>query len=391
MSLDLPSVLPQIERMAERVARRAAELEGRLPAAQAALEECARLPVEDLARKVQRAGDRWRGAHPTAESASTRAVPPPHPRRLSVLGADGSQVYPSRHGAALFFLVNVGSLLYRHGSGKPPEAASRPVLFFEEQDLAPDGGTIASEEVDARRDVAELAELARLAAAAGEGSLALLDNGLLLWIALEQRELRRRAVDRYLAEYLAQMDSLRSSAAALAGVVDRPRSADVLNLIHLASLPLEEIDEERLRATPFSGLTDRALFARRLEPGERSALFVDGSPINREFRRAGHEVWFFYLRPGEEDQILRVEVPAWVAEDSSRLAAVHAGLVEQCRVTGIPYVLVRAHELAVVGQADRQRLEEVLAGELMRHGRMPSISQKALTKRWTGAKRHHRL
>jgi hypothetical protein len=80
-----------------------------------------------------------------------------------------------------------------------------------------------------------------------------------------------------------------------------------------------------------------------------------------------------------------------VAEDDERLARVHAGIIEQSRVTGIPYVLVRAHELALVAQADRQRLEEILSGELLRRGRIPRISQKALTKRWTGAKRRHRL
>jgi hypothetical protein len=393
MSLDLPTVVSQIEQLAESAVRRAAELDRRLPNALDALQACARLPAADLQRRIQRAGTRWRGARPAHEPATAAFRPPPHPAQLDVLGADGSQIYPSRHGAELFFLVNIGSLHYQHGSGQPPECASRPELFFEEADLFAEysGATVSAEEVDARRDVAEMAELARLASRATGGSLALLDNGLLLWIALEQRDLNRRLVDRFLEQYFEHMTVLRRSGAALAGFVDRPRSADVLNLAHLASLPEADVDEAHLRATPFRGLTDRMVFASRLAPGERSALFVDGSPVNGDFRDAGHEVWFFYLRPGPEDHLARVEVPAWVAEDDERLARVHAGIIEQSRVTGIPYVLVRAHELALVAQADRQRLEEILSGELLRRGRIPRISQKALTKRWTGAKRRHRL
>jgi hypothetical protein len=310
-----------------------------------------------------------------------------------VIGADGSQIYPDRHAVALYFLVNTGSLHLVHGSGEPPSASSTPHLSFADDELYPGSlGLIRSEAVQAQRDIAEMEELARCASRAAQTpSLALLDNGLLLWIALEEREIGRSRVEAYLRRYWSAMRILRERQAALAGFVDRPRSSDVLSLLHLATLPFEEIDPDRLQATPFRVLSDRSLFMAHLRPGERSALFVDGSPVNRRFESEGLQVLFFYLRTGVDDSIARVEVPAWVVEAPGLLEIVHAGILEQCRITGIPYVLVRAHELAVVGQDDRKRLDELLGAELVRNGLEPRISQKARTKGWTTHKRRHNL
>jgi hypothetical protein len=89
--------------------------------------------------------------------------------------------------------------------------------------------------------------------------------------------------------------------------------------------------------------------------------------------------------------VARVEIPRWVADDAARMAVVHAGIVEQCRLTGIPYPLVRAHELALVGQDDRRALDNLVQAALIRHGISGLASQKAQTKRWTGRRRRHRL
>lgn len=393
MSLDLPSVLPQVEQMGVTAARRARELGQLVPKARLDLAATANLTAEELTRRLERAGRDWRGARPTFESPDSAIAPPAHPPQLDVIGADGSQIYPDRHAAALYFLVNIGSLHLLHGSGEAPQPSSTPRLVFEDKDLYDKfGGLIRAESIQAERDIAEMEELARRAeAATGRASLTLLDNGLLLWIALQERELGRGPVEAYLSRYWAAMRRLRGAGAALAGFVDRPRSADVLSLLHLATTPLEAINPEELQHTQFRGLADRALFATHLRPGERSALFVDGSPVNLRFDEQGHQVLFFYLRIGEDDSIARVEVPAWVAERPERMDIVHAGILEQCRITGIPYVLVRAHELAVVAQADRQRLDELLGAELMRQGLAPRLSRKAESKRWTSQRRRHAL
>lgn len=393
MSLDLAKLLSQVNQLGEETARRQSERAASVPQAQSALRQAAELESDLVLQRIQQAGDRWRGAAPGPERWQVSHPPPPLPPRWHAIGADGSQVYPDRHAAAQFSLVNVGSLRLTHGSGEPPVVSSQPRLFFRETELTTSQGeAIDPGLVNGLRDDAEMAELAQLAGQTRpEPTLALLDNGLLLWIAIQEIVHRPQEVDELLARYLEELTRLRSSGAALAGFIDRPRGTNLMRLVELCMLPEGQVNPETARIRRFPNLVDRDLMHALLPEGHRSALFSVVSPLNAGFESHGHGVHFFYLNTGYDGQIARVEVPAWVADDPIRLGWVHAGILEECRLTGIPYVLVRAHELAVVTQEDRKALESLIAGALLRQGIEPRISQKSTTKRWTAARRRHRL
>jgi hypothetical protein len=383
MSLDIPQLIPQLQGMAQSAAEQAAELERLLPKAEQALDSCAAIEAQELMDKILRAGARWRGASPTDETINAVFPPPKLPETFTVIGADGSQIFTDRHALALYFLINIGSIVIKHGSGEAPLVTSRPELFYEQQDLYPEmTGLISSALVSGKRDAAEMAELARLSdSERSQPTLALLDNGLLLWILTQEVDQPAAQVEILKSDYLRGMQSIRDAGAALAGYIDRPRTSNVLRLLHLAELPLEAINDETLRIHPYQNLTDRMLFAQRLPAGHRSSRF-ELLPPNQDFTRAGHPIQFFYLHTGTQDQIARVEIPGWVAENPNLLDLVHAGILEECRITGMPYVLARAHELAVVTQPDRQALERALNTLLLERGIRTEISQKELAKRW---------
>ncbi|MFQ5408771.1 MAG: DNA double-strand break repair nuclease NurA, partial [Anaerolineales bacterium] len=217
-------------------------------------------------------------------------------------------------------------------------------------------------------------------------ALALLDNGLLLYFALQATG--RKQIASVMTPYLDELDRLRESGAAVAGVVDRPRAASVIRLLRLAALDIEEINDDALRvAQPFERLSDRRLFE-DLPPGHRTAVFVNASPTNTDYYQPrGHKIYFFYVNaaPAREAVILRVEVPQWIAEDPTLLDLAHAGIVEQSRVTqGFPYVLMRAHELAVVALRERGELDRMVMRAMMQRGLSPELSIKAQGKAWTG-------
>ena len=385
MALELNRVLPDVDRMSVNAAERLAELGRRLPGARARLSAVG-VADEALRERIRQAiGMRWAGAIPTEEAVDASFPPPPAPGRFNVLAADGSQIYPDRHGIALYYLINIGSISFRHNSHEAPGCSSDPRLFFEDAELyEEDGGQIPSYKIDAERDLAELAELARLSAGLdGTPTAALVDNGLLLYITLQTPN--QRYADAILDAYLANLERLKASGANPAGVVDRPRASSVVRLLRLADLTDGPLDEATLRDLgPYRHMTDGLLFA-DLPPGHRSALFENGSPANLDhYAPAGHSIYFFYLRSGET--LLRVEVPAWVARDRERLDFVHAAILEQGALTGgFPYVLVRAHEIAVVTHAERGLLDEALHSALIRRGLAPSISQKQQGKTWTGS------
>lgn len=384
MSLDLRQVLPQVEHLGQEAARRAADVSARLPRLEQMLLDAARLDRDELERRRAAAPSTAHPAGPTDEALDGKFSVPPHPPQLRILAADGSQVYPDRHAAAFFYMVNIGSLDLVQGSGRPPRIATRSNLHFADEELHDTRGLpVDTHLINARRDAAEIKELARLAGEESAGPvLALLDNGLLLWAASQEQKAARPDVQHVLDEYLEALDFLRQSGAALAGYISRPRGANVVDLVEAAGGAASA-------ARP--GLTDRLLFGRHLTAHVRSARFRHPARINDEFAARGHEIQFFYLHTGAQDGIARVEVPRWVADDPARLAVVHAGIVEQCRLTGVPYPLVRAHELALVGQDDRRALDGLVQAALIRHGITGLASQKAQTKRWTGRRRRHRL
>ncbi|MCK5634456.1 MAG: DNA double-strand break repair nuclease NurA [Anaerolineales bacterium] len=359
-----------------------------------ALHASTELDRSALQSKINMAGDRWTGAIPTDEVLDQTFPPPKAPQNLHVIGADGSQIYPDRHASAFYYLINIGSIVLSHGSGEAPIIQQESRLFFELEDLYDEADyPVQNAYVNLRRDVAEMKALAeQVENLAGEQTLAILDNSLLLWMALQTGGSTSRETDRCLQEYLKLLERLHSSKTGLAGFIDRPRSVSVLALIHLAGLPDDQITHDTVRRTPFRGLTDRAIFTKLLPPGHRSAQFISASPLNRDFHTAGHEIHFFYLKTDADDTVVRVEIPIWVAQDPELLNRVHAGILQDCQTTGgFPYTLVRAHELAVIPPQERVAFEEMLQRTLLGQGLRSTQSQKALTKQLTGQRKHHSL
>jgi hypothetical protein len=114
--------------------------------------------------------------------------------------------------------------------------------------------------------------------------------------------------------------------------------------------------------------------------------------LNQDFRTAGHEIQFFYLKTDVNNTVVRIEIPVWVGEDPGLVNRVHAGILRDCQTTGgYPYTLVRSHELAVIHQQERMAFDEMLQQTLLGHGLRPTQSQKALTKQFTGERKHHSL
>jgi len=324
-----------------------------------------------------------KAAIPGSEPLDAVFAAPSLPAPFTVIGADGSQIPPDRHGAALYYLINIGSLVYRHGSGQAPEARSVPSLYYGDEDLYEGAMLVAGNLLDVRRDRAEIAHLAQLVEAEAEGpTLALVDGTLLLWVL---ENLPAEVKERTIREYVGELERIQAREAALAAFTSRPRSGDVGRLLQLAALGG---DVTRFREEPnlLERVPDRAIFA-FLPAGARSALFVSPSSINHEGYPPQQRIHFFYINvaeEGEEPVVARIEVPAWVAGAPHLLTRVHGGAVAQCRIAGgFPYVLARADELAFVSGPERLRLEEMIGTALLAAGIQAELSPKASYKRLT--------
>ncbi|MEE8390814.1 MAG: DNA double-strand break repair nuclease NurA [Anaerolineae bacterium] len=388
MTLELSKLTGQVRAMGEELAARRQQHADLVALARRWLAQYA-----DQGERLRHPARAIRAAIPTDEPLDAHYPLPAIPERFTVIAADGSQIQPDRHGAALYYLINIGSLVYRHGSGKAPKPRSEPALGYAEDDVYEDGMLVAGNLLDARRDLAEITRLADLSTAEPPGStIALVDGTLLLWVLEERSEEWRRTK---VMAYLDQLHRIREAGAAVAAFTSRPRRTEVTRLLHLANV---EGDKNRAsqEPNPLERLPDSAVFG-MLPAGARSAIFVSPSPVNHDYYHpAGHTVHFFYLNLAEEGRdpvVARVELPAWVAEAPDRLALVHASIVAQARIAGdYPYALARADELAFVSGQEREAFGEMVTTSLLRAGVVSALSPKAYYKTLTRqGRRKHRL
>ncbi len=343
---------------------------------------------EHLARIRQRVPD-WSGAYPaTAAPLGERtAAPPTTPPGTTLIAVDGSQIFPDRHGAIPYFLIQVGALIFRY-DGKAPEPHRHPTLYFREEDLYDDDGyLVTAARVGTLRAVEEMAYLAEMASAEGRErtrpAFAVTD-GPLLWPYTGRGDVELRAF----YDYLDAMRGVQEAGSIPVGYVDRPGGHALLALLWATRLAPEEIPD-RLGESPLQTLTDVALMEAYLGPGERTPWFYRATSTQEVHRGRGQEIWFCYLNVGARSPVIaRLEMPVWAAQNDEQVAILHAAMLHQAEILrGYPYALGRAHEIALVTTQDKAVLEGILQRRLLEQGILLSPSEKARQKSYLGRRR----
>jgi hypothetical protein len=387
MTLRLHKVTRQIDRLRENALARAAQRRTDLPKVLKAFQKAAER--DDLAEKARRAAENagYGGALPAAgEPIALLRQLPAAPGAMALVAVDGSQVYPDRHAASLFYAINIGFFRLRSDTGEAA-ADSEPAIVFEDDSLFPEGNLISVTILNARRTVEEMATLQRQASAERDAApqravLALADGSLALRI--DEKAFPPAEGEALQKKFFAAIDRLAAAGIPVAGYIARPGGSAVLSLIDLALNPAPDSKGNRGRGgrSPFPGLDDRMLFEDLLPAHNRSAVFEFAAYWNDVYRSRtpNQSVHFFYLNVGRRYPVIaRVEIPEWVASDPARVDLVHAVLVEQCSVTlndPYPYALIRADEEAFVSGEEKKFLEEQMAVALIRGGLAVNRSEK---------------
>ena len=399
MSLDLSNTATQIDGMASDLQRRQGDREVRLQRALRAIQD---FSVDGYNAARERDGETPAWAAPgVLEPPGSSYANPTSPVDFCVAAVDGSHIDVDRHMPARCFLINTGAAVLSYGSRPDARLTSRPRLYARDDELTiRDPITYRQQAIEgavlsAKRTVEEIKALVEVVRElpGSMPTLVLLDGSLVMLGLVGP--LNQDFVLRELVEdgYVRALEGLREMASerplALAAYVSLPRNVDVVNALRVVVCPYGVSDGGyRCGLTgPGSepcegcvgGVLDREIFATLLEPGQRSAMFATSSPAVEQYY-AGSDVDFFYVNVGEE--IGRVEVPSWVADDERLLGLAHALIVDQCaRGRGYPVALMEAHEQAVVSGSDRSSfmalVEEALYGQ-----RVPVYSsEKARSKR----------
>lgn len=323
-----------------------------------------------------------------------QGVPVPYriPTKATIIAVDGSQAMPTRHAPYLYYLINLGWIVYHHGSGQAPSEFSKPSLYYVGDDQETTRDHFVSGKVSVERDKGEISTLARAVydnKYAAAPILAILDQRLQYFpIGVNDRT----ESSQYVTNWIKQMETIKHAGGWLIGYIERPQTTAVVKLLQTLDIEKDGFDLSILNERP--QIHDIDLFRRVLKAGERSAVFsvVNESTNYAPFREANQEICFFYYRPPGGD-VSRVDMPKWLAQQEEVVEAIHALLQDQCLLLGnYPYVLTRADEIAVVRGSDREYLEHLIAGEMERRSIFGIMTGKQFGKELSrGGKGKHSL
>jgi len=369
MSLDFLQVSQQVKKLGEQAVGRQQDLADRLLQAEASLESHA-AEIEHLQNKVQQVVHHYdatlRCAVPVEEGLNSHFPLPSTPDQVTLIAADGSQIFADRHAEVDYCLVNTGLIWMRYGSPEAPQTSIQSRLIYADQLEG-----MSDDRLSLQRDLAERSRLLELAKQVPAPVITLTDGPLELWTTTLEEGRVAGEFKQSLEQYLAVLHQLRELNATTAGYVDKPGADLVVRLLEVAQATTEDLAQMK-KFRPLKGVTDRELFREVLADGERSAIFAIQSRSSSQYQ-GEMSLYFFYLNVGKPDKpyLTRVEISRWVAEDATMLDSLHAVLVSQCRMIGTrayPYLLHRAHETALVSLEDKEQVTQMIVNELRKRG-----------------------
>jgi hypothetical protein len=365
------------QQAAEQIRAMGEHAQGRAEHKRALLEEARRLLAEfagqldelrSAAEQARRFDPYLRCAVPVSQRLDTSHGSPPPSASYVLLAADGSQINPDRHDAVEFGAINVGAIRMYPGEAPRELVQSRLLL---DDDLYDNKKPLSDNDVAIWRDLEErrmLFDLALQDRTNSQPVVTLTDGPLQLFGQGQDSRFFKARLD----EYLSVLRDLAGLGASAAGYVDKPHSDYLVALLELMALKKTNELSQAGKLRPLWPVCDIELLEDLLEPGQRSAVLALSAPEPQPFtdELALH---FFYLnvgRPGHA-QLARVEIPRWVAEDDGLTDLLHAALLSQAAQMGarpFPYILHRAHEIAVVRLDEKDQIESMIQAELRRQG-----------------------
>lgn len=365
----MPVNYHQIESRLPEYGKRMKELETALAQAEQTLWEQFTHLDEDVAalrNKIEKAEVQLRRlycAKPVSEPLLTHIAASLPPAGYTLIAADGSQIAPNRHRPLQFGVINVGLIQARLGSGNPPEVSIQSTLLDPEELLTPEGSLIGEDEVALYRDFAERRALLEVALVAQAPVIALTDGLLDIYQQYSAPQLN------FQAEMHTIHQQLEARGVISAGYIDKPGAEMLSRMLDLLQTPEMDLIAYDDQKRSLRGISDARLLAKLLtKPGERSAVF---ETVSKGAAQTSLKVHFFYINIslGGMPYLARVEFPAWLSAQPELVDLLHAVIFQEVQVLDrhpYPYLLHRAHELAVITMQEHEQVEAMLLQEYAR-------------------------
>src|SRR3990167_991176 len=279
------------------------------------------------------------------EDLSIKKSVEPIKNNYTIIGIDGSQIYPDRHQGTSCFLINTGAVKLEYSEKSKVNLISDPYVFV---DCDLDELSI-NDYVDCLREEFELKLGCDLAQ---KSSTLIFDGALIFWHLMSKDN---KLKNYFLPKYLDSFNKLYEQQVLYCSYVSLPKNKELINLIRVQ---LCNFAPDTYLTQIVDKISDADLMNAILAKHERSVVFENQAQIVKEYPEP-LKPHFFYLNV--EQEIARIEIPGWIAQDPEKISLIEQIIVDQCiKGEGYPVVLAEAHEQAVIKSADRYYFYELL-------------------------------
>jgi hypothetical protein len=374
--LDFEKLMPQILALANRAGEEEEQETEILSLAQQSFEEASRKPAQfEQLIKDNASTTFWPLAHPLEPFGQITQISEAS-GGYSVISCDGSQIMPTQHELHSCYLLNIGAAVLHYAKTSRAQLESFPMLYHRNEELYPliNRRRVHIDEslVSFERSIQELRKARELAEEVLTNNLrvlCLIDGSLIPFNVDKNID---RLQDELMEQYNSELDAFIAAEIPVMGYISHSRSSDLVNLLRVWRCPYPEArcqlncgakNEEEFPCSEIWPLSDRQLLASKLPRDTRSSVLLSGSRWSAALPKR-NQICHTYLNTGLE--AARVEFPYWLHEESVLLEFSFSALLSQIKKGhGYPVGLSEAHNLAVVRQADRSRLFQLLAEQLM--------------------------
>ena len=307
----------------------------------------------------------------------------------TVVSVDGSQIYPDRHIAgAGCFLINVGGVTLSYGQNSCAQFFTEPKTLLP-LDIVSDFDRISFSRdlVDLKREELELERSFEESQKYKDQNVTCLFDGTIVFWNLEAKQPEIKKL--FLNKYLYYLDLFSKQKIPCGGYISMPKSRELVNLIRIGLCRFTAADcigchkeYDDFPCKLVDHMIDTNVVRSFLKPFHRTTIFYSTSKIIENY--PDHlKPAFFYLDVGKE--IVRLEVPRYVADDEDLLQQICAVSIDQSQKgMGYPVCIAEAHEQAVVKGPDRDFFYHLIQKVGIEKHKNVFMSQKSIKKRGLG-------
>lgn len=311
-------------------------------------------------------------------------------KKYAILAVDGSQIYPERHISGInCFVLNIGQCLLEYSQKSRVVLKSEPKVLTFDQAIPDNDEKFSLDLVDFKREELELNTALENAITLypgyknqGTPFAVFFDGSLIFW----QLEGKHPDVKKYfINQYIQALDGFYQHNIPIASYISMPKSRELVNLTkigfcrfeHANCIPCHSI-YQTFPCKSVDNVLDTQLGQRFLNKFERTTVFQSNSKITGNYPQ--HlKPCFLYLNIGTE--IIRLEFPAWVAQNSEHLDLICKIAIDQAnKGNGYSVALAEAHEQAVIKGADRDFFYHLINRKSIELKQKVFMSPKSLKK-----------